>query len=166
MNDQIILNHTQIKHIIKRISYQIYETFVDEETIILAGIKENGYILAEKIKAELEAISSLKIVLCELTINKKNPMDTIQSSLNTDDYKNNAIVLVDDVLNTGSTLIYAVKHFLDFEIKKCKTVVLINRNHKLFPIKADFKGLSLSTSKSEHVQVEFKDNDDKAILSY
>lgn len=165
MAEQIILNHTQIKHIIKRISYQIYETFVDEDTIILAGIKENGFLFAEKIKAELEEISSLKIILCELSINKKNPMEEIKSSLNTDEYKNKAIVLVDDVLNTGSTLIYAVKHFLDFDIKKCKTVVLINRNHKNFPIKADFKGLSLSTSKSEHVQVEFNPNDDKAILS-
>lgn len=164
MSKQIILNHTQIKHIIKRIAYQIYETFVDEEQIILAGIKENGFILTTKIKNELENISPLQIILCELSINKKNPKDDVKSSIYTADYKNQSVVLVDDVLNTGSTLIYAVKHFLDYDIKKCKTAVLINRNHKNYPIKADFKGLSLSTSKSEHVQVVFEEGNDLAFL--
>jgi len=165
MGNQIILDHTQIQHIIKRIAYQIYETFVDEDKIILAGIKENGYILATKIKAQLEQISTLDVELCEIKKKKKNPIDEVKTSIPSSDYTNQAIVLVDDVLNTGSTLIYAVKHFLEHDIKKCKTAVLINRNHKMYPIKADFKGLSLSTSKSEHVQVEFKEDDNVAFLS-
>lgn len=164
MTQQIILNHLQIQHIIKRIAFQIYETFVDEESIILAGIKENGFVLASKIKTELENISDLKIILCDIQLNKKQPMDAVFSSIDTSLYSNQSIVLIDDVLNTGSTLIHAVKYFLDFGIKKCKTAVLVNRNHKMFPIKADFKGISLSTSKSEHVQVEFNENDDKAVL--
>ena len=70
------------------------------------------------------------------------------------------LVLVDDVLNSGATLIYAVKHFLNTEIKQFKTAVLINRNHKKYPVKADFKGISLSTSLQEHIEVRFeKDND-------
>jgi pyrimidine operon attenuation protein/uracil phosphoribosyltransferase len=65
---------------------------------------------------------------------------------------------VDDVLSSGTALIYATKHFLDVPLKKFKTVVLVDRNHKKFPIKADFKGISLSTSLLEHVDVVFDDN--------
>jgi pyrimidine operon attenuation protein/uracil phosphoribosyltransferase len=165
MTNQIILDHNQIQHIIKRIAYQIYETFVDDKKIILAGIKENGFILATKIKEQLDQISTLEVELCEIIINKKKPIDEVKTSMAPSTYKNQAIVLVDDVLNTGSTLIYAVKHFLEHDIKKCKTAVLINRNHKMYPIKADFKGLSLSTSKNEHVQVAFKNNENAAYLS-
>ena len=164
MTQQIILNHQQIQHIIKRIAFQIYETFVNEETIILAGIKENGYILATKIKTELENISDLKIMLCSIQINKKLPTAPVVASIDATLYKNQSIVLIDDVLNTGSTLIYAVKHLLENEIKKCKTAVLVNRNHKNFPIKADFKGISLSTSKNEDVQVVFEASGDLAFL--
>ena len=73
--------------------------------------------------------------------------------------------MVDDVLNSGSTLIYAVKHFLDTDLKKFKTAVLVDRNHKKYPVKADFKGISLSTSLQEHVNVVFEANNNHAFLS-
>ena len=66
--------------------------------------------------------------------------------------------LVDDVLSSGTTLIYGIKHFLEVPLKKFKTAVLVNRNHKKYPVKADFKGISLSTSVKEHIQVEFSNN--------
>ena len=50
-------------------------------------------------------------------------------------------------------MIYGVKHFLNVPLKQFKTAVLVNRNHKKYPVKADFKGISLSTSLHEHVQV-------------
>ena len=93
----------------------------------------------------------------------KNPLNPINTSLKSDDYKNKSIVLIDDVLNSGSTLIYGVKHFLEVPLKQFKTAVLVNRNHKKFPVKADFKGISLSTSLHEHVQVELND---KSWLAY
>jgi pyrimidine operon attenuation protein/uracil phosphoribosyltransferase len=74
------------------------------------------------------------------------------------------LVLVDDVLNSGATLIYGIKHFLNVPLKRFKTAVLVNRNHKKYPVKADFKGISLSTSIKEHVQVEFSDKKDVAYL--
>ena len=79
-------------------------------------------------------------------------------------YENKSLVLVDDVLNSGTTLIYGVRHFLDVSLKKFKTAVLIDRNHKKYPIKADFKGISLSTSLLEHVQVVFNENQDCTFL--
>lgn len=148
-----ILNHQEIQHKIKRIAYQIYENNVNEEEVILAGIDSNGYILAKKLKSNLDKISDLKITLCKVTIDKKNPLSEIKTSLPPETYKNKSIILIDDVLNSGSTLIYGVKHFLDVPLKQFKTAVLVNRNHKKFPVKADFKGISLSTSLKEHVEV-------------
>ena len=160
MSKNIILTNQEIEHKIKRIAYQIYETFVVEEEIVIAGIASNGSIFAKKISDALKNISTLKISLCEVKINKVNPELPVHTSLTKEQYTGKGLVLVDDVLNSGTTLIYAVRHFLDVPLKKFKTVVLVDRNHKKFPVKADFKGISLSTSSLEHVQVVFDDNGD------
>ena len=91
-------------------------------------------------------------------------MSPVTTSLGVSDYKDKSLVLVDDVLNSGTTLIYGVKHFLDVPLKRFKTAVLVNRNHKKYPVKADFKGVSLSTSIKEHVQVDFSKEDSVAYL--
>lgn len=152
----IILNKEEIQHKTKRMAYQIYETFVDEEEVVLAGISKSGYIFAQKIAHELQKISPIKITLCEVYINKSNPQDLIKTSISKEEYANKGLVLIDDVLNSGTTLIYGVKHFLEVPLNKFKTAVLVDRNHKKFPVKADFKGISLSTSLQEHIQVVFE----------
>ncbi len=165
MTQNIILNHQEIAHKIKRIAYQIYETFVDEEQIVIAGITENGYLFAEKISEELQEISPIKVLLCEVFIDKKYPSNAITTSLSAEEYKNKGLILVDDVLNSGTTLVYGVRHFLDVPLKKFKTAVLVDRNHKKYPVKADFKGISLSTSLFEHVHVIFDKENNRAYLS-
>jgi pyrimidine operon attenuation protein / uracil phosphoribosyltransferase len=166
MNKNIILTNQEIEHKIKRIAYQIYETFVDEEEVVIAGIATNGSVFAQKIASALENISTLKVSICEVKVDKHNPQSPVQTSLTKEEYSNRGLVLVDDVLNSGTTLIYAVRHFLDVPLKKFKTAVLVDRNHKKYPVKADFKGISLSTSLLEHVQVVFDENgDDYAFLS-
>ncbi|MCT4698528.1 phosphoribosyltransferase domain-containing protein [Tenacibaculum haliotis] len=156
--DNIILDNLQVEQKIRRIAFQIYESNSNEEEIIIAGIAENGYLFAEKVHEVLSNISPLKVELCKVYIDKKNPINAITTSLTVNEYKNKSLVLVDDVLNSGTTLIYAVKHFLDVPLKRFKTAVLVNRNHKKYPVKADFKGISLSTSIKEHVVVEFKND--------
>ena len=158
MSKNIILSNQEIEHKIKRIAYQIYETFVDEEEIVIAGIVANGFVFAKKIADALNTISTLKVSLCEVRINKQNPELPINTSLTKEEYANKGLVLVDDVLNSGTTLIYAVRHFLDVPLKKFKTAVLVDRNHKKYPVKADFKGISLSTSSLDHVEVVFDEN--------
>lgn len=165
MSKNIILNNQEIEHKIRRIAYQIYETFVDEEEIVIAGIASNGFVFAEKIAKTLQEISNLKISLCEVYIDKQNPYNEVTTSLEKEQYKNKGLVLVDDVLNSGTTLAYGVKHFLNVPLKKFKTAVLVDRNHKKYPVKADFKGISLSTSLQEHVQVVFEKEEDYAYLS-
>ncbi|MCC9016818.1 MULTISPECIES: phosphoribosyltransferase domain-containing protein [Flavobacterium] len=166
MSKNIILTNQEIEHKIKRIAYQIYETFVDEDEVVIAGIASNGSVFAQKLALSLTRISTLKVSLCEVKIDKQNPQSPIYTSLTKEEYENKGLVLVDDVLNSGTTLIYAVRHFLDVPLKKFKTAVLVDRNHKKYPVKADFKGISLSTSLLEHVQVVFDDNGDNyAFLS-
>ena len=162
--DSFILNKTQIAHKIRRMAYQVYEANVGESEVVIAGIKENGYILAQKIKTEVEKISPIKVTLCEVYIDKKDPTNPITTSLTPEEYTNKSLLLVDDVLHSGTTLIYGVKHFLEVPLKQFKTAVLVDRNHKKYPIKADFKGISLSTSLNENINVIFSENDDRAIL--
>ena len=163
--ENIILTHKEIAHKTKRIAYQIFETFVNEEEVILAGIANNGYLFAQKIATELALISDLKVTLCEVKINKQNPQSPVTTSIPSAEYQNKALVLIDDVLSTGTTLIYGVKHFLEVPLSKFKTAVLVDRNHKKYPVKADFKGISLSTSLQEHIQVIFEENNSYAYLS-
>jgi pyrimidine operon attenuation protein / uracil phosphoribosyltransferase len=160
----VILDKKQIAHKIKRIAYQIYETNVDETEVVIAGIQTNGFLLAKKLKIEVEKISPIKVMLCEVIIDKKNPTRPIETSLKQEEYKNKSLLLVDDVLHSGTTLIYGVKHFLEVPLKQFKTAVLVDRNHKKYPVKADFKGISLSTSLNENVSVIFEKNNDRAVL--
>ena len=159
-----ILNTNQIKKIVKRIAYQIHENNLDYPEIILIGVHKNGYTLAEKINKELKQISKSNIKLVSIKINKKNPLEEIELDCKKEYLKNKVIVLVDDVLHTGKTLIYCIKHLLEITPKNFNTVVLIDRNHKKFPIKVDFKGISLSTFISDHVEVVFEDNNNYAFI--
>ena len=165
LTENCILNHDEINHKVKRIAYQIYESNVEEQEIIIAGIASNGYLFAEKLCASLEEICDIKPLLCKVEIDKKNPTNPITTSLTKEEYTHKSLVLVDDVLNSGTTLIYGVKHFLDVPLKQFKTAVLVNRNHKKYPVKADFKGISLSTSLNEHVDVIFKRKTNKVVLN-
>lgn len=165
MTKTIILTKEQIKFTTKRIAYQIYETYINEEEIVIAGVANSGYTFAQKISEALQEISPIKVILCEVRIDKQNPINPIETSLDSAEYANKSVVLVDDVLNSGATLIYGVKHFLDVPLKKLKTAVLVDRNHKNYPVKADFKGISLSTSLLEHIQVVFDGEEEYAYLS-
>jgi pyrimidine operon attenuation protein/uracil phosphoribosyltransferase len=154
-----IMDANDIHKTVKRIAYQIYETHFEDSQLILAGIAHNGVILAKRIREELEKISDIDVIFMEIKVDKKNPINQIVLSKKLEVCENNSVVVVDDVLNTGSTLIYAVTHFLSIKLKKLQTAILVNRNHKNFPIKGDFKGISLSTSIKEHIDVAFGNNE-------
>ena len=154
--ENIILDQKQIDHKIRRIAYQIYENNISEKEVVIAGIFENGFVFAKKIKTVIEKISPIKVIMCKVMIDKKNPIEPITTSLESKIYKNKSLVLEDDVLHSGTTLIYGIKHFLQVPLKQFNTAVLVDRNHKKYPVKADFKGISLSTSINENVSVVFE----------
>ncbi len=145
-------------------AFQVYESNVGEKEVVIAGILENGFVLAKKLKAEIEKIAPLRVVLCEVSMDKLAPIGTIACSLEVSKIQDKSLILVDDVLNSGTTLIYGVQFFLNIPLKQFKTAVLVDRNHKKYPVKADFKGISLSTSLNENVVVSFAKNNYSVFL--
>ena len=162
-----ILSNQRISLIICRIARQIMEDYYQEPTILLAGIKSSGYEFAELLAKEIEKISpNTKVNLGFIEINKTSPSaSNISSNLAVMDAKNKVIVIVDDVLNTGRTLIFGVNHFLLADAKAIKTAVLVDRSHNHFPVKADYIGFTLATTLKEHVEVLFSENESVAYLS-
>jgi pyrimidine operon attenuation protein/uracil phosphoribosyltransferase len=161
----LILNNQQIQQKINRMAYEIYESNYDAKKLVLAGIADRGYTLATKLKKALNEICAIEIELLEVFVTRENPIEEkTKTQLNTSNLSNNIIIVVDDVLNSGKTLIYGVKHFLSMPIKKISTVVLVDRNHKRFPIQADYVGLSLATTMQEHINVEFEEGNDSVFL--
>ena len=164
MDKKKILDYESITKKIRRISLQIIESYIDQDEIIIAGIDLNGFIIAKEISKEISKISDVHIKLCKVKIDKKNPLNDVSISLNSQDYHNKSVVVIDDVLNSGATLMYTVKNFLNTKIKVLKTAVLVDRNHKKYPIKVDFKGLSLSTSIQSKVEVIIDEKKIEAFL--
>ena len=155
MTKTLILTSEQIQQKIYRIAYEIYENNYDEKEIIIAGIANNGYVLAERISDKLKKISPIKVNLIEVKVNKKNPNNqAVEIAIDDKELANKVIILVDDVLKSGKTLMFGAKPFLNFPVKRLTTVVLVDRGHNRYPIKADFVGLSLSTTLQEHITVE------------
>jgi pyrimidine operon attenuation protein / uracil phosphoribosyltransferase len=151
-----LLTDTQISHRINRIAYQIFEDHFTEKEIILAGIVKNGDTLSKKIASVLESISSLKIIFCPVKLEKHNPGNTeVTIPLKPAELEGKCIVVIDDVLNSGRTMFLAFKPFLQTEVKKLRTAVLIDRSHRNFPVTPDFVGLSLATTLQEHITVDF-----------
>lgn len=161
----LLLDAEKIELSTRRIAFQILESNFSSSEVHLVGIEKNGVIFAERIKVILEAIAPFNIHFSSLTIDKKNPYAPIQCSQDLEQMKKMSVVLIDDVLNTGSTLMYAAKYLLDFPVNQLKTAVLVNRNHKKYPIKGDFKGISLSTSINEHIEVIFNGEKEGVYLS-
>jgi pyrimidine operon attenuation protein / uracil phosphoribosyltransferase len=150
----LVLTGSQVIQKIKRIAYEIYENNFSEKSIVLAGIDGQGYALARSIEKELNAISPLATSLVKVSLDKLSP---VQSDVTIDvsgkELKKKCIVLVDDVLNTGRTLAYALKPFTTIEVKKIEVAVLVNRSHTLFPIVPTYSGYELATTLTDHVEV-------------
>ncbi|MBD3750286.1 MAG: phosphoribosyltransferase [Sphingobacteriales bacterium] len=157
----LILNQTQIQQKINRIAFQILEDNFDEQEIIIAGVVARGYRLAKRIEKVLAKISNLKITLAKIELNKDSSKLESAIDIPIKDCENKVIILVDDVLNSGRTLAYGLGVFLNIPLKKLRSVVLIDRSHKNFPVATDFVGLELSTVLKEHVSVILDENDEE-----
>lgn len=137
---------------LRRMAYQILENNNDEESIILAGIKESGSVVARNLQKMLAEISPLKTELMIISLDKKKPGKiALDKEMN---FTGKVIIIIDDVANSGRTLLYALKPFLDFLPKKIQTLVLVERSHKIFPVHSDYVGISIATTMQEHIYVE------------
>jgi pyrimidine operon attenuation protein/uracil phosphoribosyltransferase len=152
MTRNYILDQPTASRKLQRMAYEIVENNLDEENIILVGIQENGSIIAENIQKLLREISSVHAELIHLKLDKRKPVDI---KLSQDlEFDNKVIIIVDDVANSGKTMLYAIKPFLAFHPKKIQTLVMVERTHKAFPVNSDYVGISVSTTLQEHIYVE------------
>ena len=159
-NREVILNHRQIKQKINRIAHELYENNFEENEIIILGIENRGAILANRLAKILTEITDQTIELGSIKIDKDNPLDhDVVCSIDTEKIKNKTVIIVDDVLNTGKALIFAVRSILGYHVKSLQTVTLVDRRHRNFPIRADYVGLTLATTLKEHISVEFGEED-------
>ena len=150
----VVLNETQINQKIDRLAFQIYENHYQEKELIVGGIAGSGFKLAELICERLAKFSDIQVTLVPVHVDKNDPLSGDPSvDLERTDVEDKVVILVDDVLNSGKTLIYGIKYFLKVRLKALRTVALIDRDHKRFPVKADYVGLHLSTTLQEHVNV-------------
>jgi pyrimidine operon attenuation protein / uracil phosphoribosyltransferase len=156
---RLILNADQIRKKVRRIAFEVYERNYLEKRLIIAGITGRGYALAKMIGNDLKDISHFKtetgtLILAEVFLEKfAASQDEVSLDCPLNLLENASIVLVDDVLNTGKTLAHSLKPFLQQNIKKLETAVLVNRSHTLFPISADYTGYELATTLQEHIEV-------------
>ena len=133
-------------------AYEVWEHNSNEENITFVGIQGSGLALAKSLAKKLEEISPLKVDVISIKLNKKQPL---KDSISIDqDLSKRSIVLVDDVANSGKTLLYALKPLLDFEVKKIMVAVLVDRKHKSYPVSPDIVGHSIATTLHEHIEVE------------
>lgn len=151
-SDNLILTAEIARKKLQRMAFEIIENNIGEKEIILAGIKDSGLIIANIIKAFLQDVFNGKISVIEIDIDKKVPKKiSMSQSKNFDDA---VVIITDDVANTGKTLLYALKPFMEFYPKKIQVLVLVERSHKEFPVAPDYVGLSVATATDEKIIVE------------
>ena len=149
MDRKVILTKKQIENSIKRLSFEVIERNIKINDICLIGLEKNGYLIAKRIEKIISENTSKKITTLKLSSNDKS--FKLSKEI---EKKQKVVILIDDVLKSGKTIIYAIKYLLDFKIEKLRTLVLIDRNHNDFPVGLDFTGLKLSTTLEEHINVK------------
>lgn len=163
-NQKRILEKSQIEQIIRRMAYEVYENNHDAEKIYLAGIANNGEKIAQLIQKEMNAISEIPVELIRIDIDKDAKRQPIVSYSVEPDVQDFTLIVVDDVLNSGRTMIYAFDPFLKMPVRNIQTAVLVNRTHKRFPVAVDYKGFELGTTIEEHIHVKLTEEEFGAYL--
>ncbi|MBL1279045.1 MAG: phosphoribosyltransferase [Fluviicola sp.] len=162
---QEILSTIQIEQKINRLAHQLLENCFEEKEIFIGGIVGNGVVLANRIAKVIRENSDLTVHVFDIQVDKSEPWaNKITLTEDKSRLENGYIVLVDDVLKSGKTMQYALNELLQFPTKAIKTLALVDRQHRRFPIKANFVGLSLSTTLKEHVEVVLSEKEQKAYL--
>ena len=152
LEKKYILNQAVAEQKMRRMALEIIENNHDEQELILAGIRESGSVVARNVQRMIAEISSVKTQLLTISLDKRQPKEILLSQ--SFDFNNKVIIIIDDVANSGKTLLYALKPFLEYYPKKIQSLVLVERSHNSFPVHSDYAGLSIATTLQEHIYVE------------
>ncbi|NUM31482.1 MAG: phosphoribosyltransferase [Bacteroidetes bacterium] len=159
-NSTLILTHSQIEKKLERMAWEIFENNYNEKCIILIGIEDKGVIISKAISDFLKNISSAEIVLGTIEINKSDVFDSQAKLICNKNLENQVVILIDDVINSGKTILACMIPIAQYKPRKIQTAVLAKRNHRMFPVKCNIFGISLATTLQEHIWFEI-DNDNK-----
>jgi pyrimidine operon attenuation protein / uracil phosphoribosyltransferase len=162
----LILDSAQIEQKINRLAFQIYEQNFEEKNLVVCGIPERGYLLAQKIFDKLSKIAAFNLELCSVQFDKHNlHASDIKIEPAPGNLDQKSVILCDDVLYTGKTLAYATMPFLEAGVKKLQCLVLIQRSYQNFPVHPTYVGMSLATTLQEHVKVGLLKGEESVVLS-
>jgi len=153
----LVLNKDAVGRKIRRMALEVTEQNTGVSELVIAGIVGNGVVVAQCIAKELKKNAAVNTQIVTIALDKRDPLDvTISPAIELED---KVIVIVDDVANTGKTMFYALKPFMQAYPKKLQTLVLVERSHKLFPVQTDYAGLTIATTLQEHILVETKEEE-------
>jgi pyrimidine operon attenuation protein/uracil phosphoribosyltransferase len=153
----MILNQETADKKLRRLAMEVAERNYQKKELILIGIKENGIFIAQKIAHYLKDAFAGKIIILELSLNKKLPKEIVLHPSYS--FEEASILLVDDVANSGRTMLYALKPLLEYLPLQIETLVLVERTYKKFPIAVDYVGLSVSTTVQENIVVKVENGE-------
>lgn len=156
MEKNYILNRQTIDKKLRRMAYEILENNYNEDSLTLIGIRDNGSVIAEHIQQLLKEISAIPTTLLHISLNKKQPGNIELSG--EAEFKDKVVIVIDDVANSGKTMLYSMQPLLQYYPRKIQTLALVERTHKLYPVHNDYVGLSVATTLHEHIYVEVQDN--------
>ena len=147
-----LMDSAQAERCLTRLAYEIYERNIDSTELVLVGIAPRGLDLVMILKKKIEKISAFRLEIATLLINKNQPTEAqFKEAFNPE---GKTIVLIDDVANSGKTLAYALRLFLNVDVKAIQIGVLIERQHKRFPVFSDYIGLQIATTVQNHISVD------------
>lgn len=156
----VILNHEQVQRKLLRIAHQLHEELHQEKSLVLVGIAPRGATLAKRLGGLLREISELEVEVLELRLDKDLPLEKpVKLDADIDTLRDRVVLLIDDVLMSGRTMMHAASYLVQVPLKRLATVVMVDRRHRAYPIRADIVGLTLSTTLQEHISVELGKKD-------
>jgi pyrimidine operon attenuation protein / uracil phosphoribosyltransferase len=153
-----VLSKEVVEQKLQRLALEVAEQLSgDDAPLILIGIENSGTIIANKIASRLKPFIHVPVEIISASFDKERPKDiSLSKQL---EFTDKNILVVNDVSNSGKTLFYVLKPLLNSYPRRVQTLVLIERMHKLFPIKPDYVGISVATTTQDYVHVEIKDNE-------
>lgn len=153
-----VLSYEAAQEKLHRMALEIAELVSEDDVpLVLIGIRQSGMVIAEKIAAFLKQYIKVEPKVMSVMLDKHLPKEVALSE--EIDFNDKNVVFVDDVSNSGRTLMYALRPLLDFHPKRVLILVLVERMHKQFPIKPDFVGVSVATTLEDYIQVEIQNGE-------
>ena len=159
-----ILDQNEVSARLRRMAYEIYETNYDQDEIMVIGIDHRGGFIAEQLTDLLSELSPIEVNLIDAEVDRSSegPSAGVSLAFDPNDLREKPVLVVDDVLYSGATMLNVVSILLQFEPSSIQTAVLIDRGHRKMPISPDYVGMELATTLHQHVSVDINIESGKA----